>query len=356
MIVTAHSTPEEVRTPSNLEAIAKGVRRESQSRKNSFPSGDALTMDRPFFSRLRVRLLLLVLLAVTPALGMTIYTDLLLRRQAEAGANREALRVARQASANQTQLIEGAHVLLVALARLREVRPGDSVACNALFGDLGKQYPRYTGLGVMTPDGNLFCSSLPLTKPVNVADRAYFQRVLKTRAFALGDYQIGRISGKASIAAAHPVLDAAGRVQAVVTVALDLAWLNLLAAEARLPEGTTLTVIDSTGLIVARHPDPQKWVGRSVPEAPVVKAILGQGREGTVEAAGVDGVRRLYAFTPLGSPTQTGRVYVSVGFPRLWPSPKSTACWTATSLDLRSSSCWGSQQPGWSATGLSYAR
>src|SRR5207249_2996343 len=121
---------------------------------------------------------------------------------------------------------------------------GDSAACSALFAGLLQEYPRYANLGAMRLNGDIFCSGLPMTGPINSADRAFFQRALETRAFAVGDYQIGRITGKATVNFGLPALGPSGELQAVVFAALDLAWLNQLAAEADLPEGAALSVID----------------------------------------------------------------------------------------------------------------
>lgn len=49
-------------------------------------------------------------------------------------------------------------------------------------------------------------------------------------------------------------------------------------------------------------------------DAPIVKTILTRQGEGMVEMAGIDGVLRLYAFTPLSSRAEVG-AYVSVGIP-----------------------------------------
>jgi signal transduction histidine kinase/HAMP domain-containing protein len=94
-----------------------------------------------------------------------------------------------------------------------------------------------------------------------------------------------------------------------------LIWLNQVAAEVQLPRGSTFTVIDRNGTILVRYPDPGVWVGRSVPEAPVVERILSQKGEGTTEANGVDGVPRLFAFTLLSGAPGSGEVYVSLGIP-----------------------------------------
>jgi signal transduction histidine kinase len=264
---------------------------------------------------LRFRLLLLVLLAVVPALGLTLYTDIELRRLAAADVKEEALRLARIAASDQEDTIKDTRQLLFALAQLPEVRDTDPTACSVFFARLLKQYPQYALLGVIAPDGDLFCSALPASSPVNLADHNYFQHVLQTRDFVLSDYQSDRSSGKATLDFGCPVLDEAGQVQAVVFASLDLTWLNQLTAEAQLPQGSTFTVVDRNGTILARYPDPGIWVGQSVPEAPIVETMLAQQGEGTAEAYGVDGIPRLFAFTPLSGAPGDGEVYVSIGIP-----------------------------------------
>jgi len=164
-------------------------------------------------------------------------------------------------------------------------------------------------------DGDTICTALPIKSPLNSADRAYFQRARQTRNFAVGDYQIGRVTGKATVNFGYPILGEAGQVQAVVFAALELDWLKQLAAKAQLPQGSVLLVIDRQGTVVVRHPNPQNWVGQSLPEAPIVKAILAQG-EGTSEVPGLDGIPRIYAFTPMSGELQNQDAYVSIGIPK----------------------------------------
>jgi signal transduction histidine kinase len=270
-------------------------------------------MPRFSFASLRFRLLLLILLAVVPALGLTLYTNVELRRLAADDVKEEALRLARIAASDQEDTIKDTHQFLSALAQLPEVYSTDSTACSALFKSLN-QYPQYALLGVIARDGDLLCSALPANGPVNLADHDFFQRVLQTHDFAISDYQSDHISGKAALDLGYPIFEA-GQVRAVVFASLDLIWLNQLAAEAQLPEGSTFTVIDRNGTILVRYPDPGIWVGQSVPEAPIVETIVAQRGEGTAEAYGVDGIPRLFAFTPLSGTPGGGDVYVSIGIP-----------------------------------------
>ncbi|MCL4302209.1 MAG: GAF domain-containing protein [Anaerolineae bacterium] len=275
-------------------------------------------MSRFFLTGLRGRLLLLVLLAVIPIVGLTLYTNIELRRLVVADVKQETLRLARFAVSSQEDTIKDTRQLLFALSQLSEVHEADAAACSVLFAQLLRQYPQYAQLGVVAQDGHVFCSALPDDSQLNIADQAFFQRTLQTGAFTLSDYQDYQsepISGKATLSFGYPVLSEAGQVEAVVFASLDLAWLNQLAAQAQLPEGSTFTVIDRNGTILVRYPDPGHWVGRTVPESPIVKIIRSEGDEGTVEAVGVDGTQRQYAFTPLQITPEERDVFVSVGIP-----------------------------------------
>jgi signal transduction histidine kinase len=262
---------------------------------------------------LRTRLLLLIFLAAVPALALTLYTNLEERQLRKALVQEHAMRLSRLVSADYERLIEDARQLLVTLARLPAVRDLNRAACNALFTDLLTQRSSYANLGVIDADGNIFCSGIP--GDVYLGDRVYFRRVFETHDFAIGEYQIGRLTHKASVNFGYPVLDDDGHVHAVVFAALDLAWLNNLAKQAELPPGTMLTVIDRNGTILSRYPDDGQWIGQLIPEPLVLKAILTQQGNGTTDAPGTDGIPRLFSFAPFGGAAQSADAYVSVGIP-----------------------------------------
>ncbi len=271
-------------------------------------------MTRFPFTSLRARSLLLVLIAVLPALGLMLYAGLEQRRLALTDAQSTALQLVRTAATDQARWVAGTRHLLVVLAQLPQVRGADSAACNALLADLLRQSQGYTGFSVATPNGDVFCSAPALTQPVSYADRAWFQRAVRTRDFVIGDYLIGRITGKAAVTLAYPVLADSGQIQAIIAAGLDLAWLNQLIAAAPLPPGSSLTVLDRNGAILARQPEPEQWVGKSLPDAPIVAAILGTREAGVAESTGLDGALSLYAFTTLGVGPEAG-AYVAVGIP-----------------------------------------
>ena len=271
-------------------------------------------MKRSRFAGLRSRLIALVLLAVLPALGLILFTASEERRGAAAEVQDDALRIARLASSAQERLIEGARQLLIMMAHLPAVSGPDPKEANRLLASVHEEYPLYTILSVHELNGLIFAGSLPTPPDVNVSDRAYFRRVVETRQFAMGDYVIGRTTGKPTVHFAYPVLDTRGTMRRIAMVGLDLAWLEKLAAEAELQEGAVLQVMDSEGTILVRWPDPERWRGKSIKDLPFAKRIMAT-KEGTFEEDGPDGVRGLYAFTTLKGAQGAGLVRVIIGIP-----------------------------------------
>ncbi len=273
-------------------------------------------MWRRMVSSLRLRLLLLVLLAVLPALGLAFYTHAEESRLVRARAQDEARRLVQLAVLDQERVIEGTRQMLIALSELPEIQQANPATCSPFLANLYSQYEGYSNFGRTNLNGDLICSATPTDGPVFLGDRPWHHRVLETHTFARGEYQVGRVTGLPNLVSGYPVLNEAGEAQGVVYAGLKLAWLNELVSATDLPPDTTITIHDSSGTILARFPESAGWVGRGVPDAPIVQTVLAQ-HEGTAELPGEDGVTRLYAFAPLGR--AGAPEYVSVGLsPETW--------------------------------------
>jgi PAS domain S-box-containing protein len=267
-----------------------------------------------FLSSLRTRLVLLVLLSVVPAIGLILYTASAQRRNTTVEAQQNALQLVRLAANNQRQVIEGTRQLLTILAQLPVVRKGNSPECDRLLADLLKQYPTYTNFGVLDAQGKNICHAIPNTDAINVLNQRYFQHALQTRKFTVGDYQIDSVSKKATLNFAYPVTDKVGRIQIVAIATFDLGELNQLAAKVKLPQGSVLSVVDNKGRLLVRYPEPQKWVGKFLLKDAFNQMKLAQG-EGTYAVTGLDGISRIFAYTPLGDDPLKPDAYIRVGLP-----------------------------------------
>ncbi len=274
-------------------------------------------MTRFSLNSLRTRLTLVVLLAVIPMLALTLYTASEERRREVAEVQDNTMRLAGIIAIQEEQLVITTRTLLISLSHFPIVTDGKSAACNVLFSNLReKHYQRYANIGAAKPNGDVFCSAIPLAHPLNIADREYFKNTVKTRNFSVGDYQIGRITGRPVVVFSYPIHDEKENLKGVVFAAMDLEWFNRFEfdVESHLPKDSTLTKIDSRGIVLAHHFDHEELIGKPLPMKALLEAIKTQ-EKGVVEITDSNGKPRIYAFRPLHSKMAAGKIYVIVGIP-----------------------------------------
>ena len=243
----------------------------------------------------RGRILVLVILAALPALFLTVYSAIERRGSEESRAREEIKRLVRLAAMQQWQVVEGARQMMVASSQLLLTLLQDRARCTQYFASLLEQNREtYYSMGLFAENGELFCNSATWRDKVYGGDRLYFRLARETGRFAVGEYQIGRVSGQAGINFGFPVKDARGRVKAVAFAGLDLDNLGRMAEATPLPPEGILSVIDVKGTILARKPALKEQVGQKLWNPQVIEAVLA-GREGVLEARGEDGVDWLLA-------------------------------------------------------------
>jgi signal transduction histidine kinase/DNA-binding response OmpR family regulator len=272
-------------------------------------------MIRPSRASLRVRLLVFLFVTIIPALGLTLYTGLDLRRRAIDEAEENALRLVRSVSANQQRTIDRSRQILTTLEADPRVRGRDVRACSAALATELKQHLSYLNFGVAAADGTISCSGVPFQGRPNVVDQRFFQRAVQTRNFAIGEYQLDPITGRPSLIFGLPIFDAGGRVQSVAFAVEDLDRLGQVLTDAALPKGAVFLIVDRMGVVLSWFPNPEQWVGRAVADVPLVRMLLATQTERAAEAVGVDGIRRLYAFRSLGEAATGGDLFVGLGVP-----------------------------------------
>ena len=269
------------------------------------------------FGSLRARLILLILVAVVPAVAVTLYTVLEQRRLDVISIEKKLAHLTKLEARQERQLMEGGRQILQAMAHFLQRSDGDRLSCSSYFADLLQHYQRFANLGAVKPDGQVFCSAVPWTAPTDASDRVWFQRTMESRQFSFGDYQIGRITKEPVLVLSYPAFKADGEILAVVFAALKLEWLNRLELykEADLPGGTTLTKMDGAGVVLAHQPGLASWSGKQFPIENVRKAVLKEGH-GLVEGKNPEGVSFLYVFEPLLSGWENREVYLILSVPK----------------------------------------
>ena len=260
---------------------------------------------------LRSRLMLLVLLAITPIAIVTVLGGLREREAAIRASEDNLKRLTALAAANEAQSIDRARQILVDLVSVPDLM-GDTADCNALLTNVLERNEGYVNFGLIQPNGDVSCSAVPMVHPVNLGDRSHFKRAVAERRFIASDYVFGRVIRKHTINLTYPVIDRDGQVVAVVFAAMDLAGLDTFVNDISLPAGSILETADASGKLISRRPDPERWFGKRIPE-PLLAAMRGP-HDKAVVIRGEDGIERLHTFARIGPPSLT-EYTVTIGIP-----------------------------------------
>jgi len=252
----------------------------------------------PYIS-LTTRLIILVLIAVCPALVIQAYNEYELRKSREADIRQQVIQITKQFGEEIGELREGARQFLLALAQLDPVKLQDGDACSALFATLAPQYSNYGLLAAADSNGRIFCSSVPVSYP-SVADQPFFRRAMAQDGLAVGNYWADPLTGQRMIHFALKFGNGAGRMPGAVFAGLDLAWLSDHLKERGLSPTASILIADREGNIVARLPNPKKLVGKNMRKSH--EDIMDGNTTGWEEARGVDGVTRIFGYVPPALP------------------------------------------------------
>jgi len=264
---------------------------------------------------LKSRLLLLVVIAFLPALAIYLYANRELRQLQLELHEQDLLHQARLTQVEYERMIEDSRAVLGSLAQFEEIRTGVQPACSRVLAEVLLHAPHYTTLTVIGQDGNLACGSIPVDAALYLGDRAYFVNATTFSRFSVGNFAVGRITGKAVLGMAFPIVQGT-QSGGVLATAVDLDHLARHVSESHLPPGATFTILDRNEKVMVRVPSPRDPTG-----ADSIGALAPDGFPGVpdrfdpyvLEGTGLDGFPRLFAVVALrgGGPRPEG--YLVIG-------------------------------------------
>ena len=266
---------------------------------------------------LRGRILLLVLLAVAPPTAVAFTVALEERNEARKHAQQDLLATAKLVKNDVARLVDATAPFLRAVSRNLATQP-DRRSCEKLLALVPRSTSRYSAAGVAEPDGTIRCgvTKMGIAGPmerVNVARTDWFRRAQESGGFVLGRLERDPLTGTLALMTATRLPGPAGGAHSVMFAGLDIRGFADATAVKDVPRGTTFVVLDSGGRILARQPPLQGVVGRRLPEEPLVQTVL-KDREGTAEVSGLDGVKRIQGFAPVGG-AAGDELFVAAGRP-----------------------------------------
>jgi PAS domain S-box-containing protein len=265
-----------------------------------------------FLSTLRTRLLALVLVAVLPALGVLLASAVAQRRVLLGEAGAEAGSLATLVAEQHQRSVDAARGLLLGITRMPQMIGRDEPACNAALAPLLSSPPYFTNMGAVTVDGTMYCSAVPRSAPVNLADRPFVSGALRTGDFAVGEFAISRVAGIPALGFGYPVRDDGGAIVGAAFASLNVRSLLAQLEALPIPPGADVAVVDRAGVVLTAVPDGAARMGRTIDPA-LLAALEGESRP--VELDGADGVRRIYALRPVMAGESVAAMRVVAGIP-----------------------------------------
>ena len=266
------------------------------------------------FRSLRFRLMVLTVFALLPAFGLAIYNAAQQRQHVQTDVQEHNLDIAQSLANHQKDLVEGARQMLYVLAQLPVIRGEDSGACNVYLANLKKDNPRYMNILKFDLAGNLLCDASNSPLPHKLPYMEHLYEVLQTRDFSILNFVISPHTGERALSFGYPLLGEQGQPMAILIAALTLDSFNELLSQVELPPGASVTLRDRNGIVLGGYPNPEDWIGKPDRKMELSPALAKFNGEGTVVTNGINGKPRLYAYTPVYSPTPE-ELYLIVGIP-----------------------------------------
>ncbi len=255
------------------------------------------------------RVVAIVAVAIVPAAAALPYFIVSIHRERASEVRDLALRTSQFAALEMERIVSGAEGVLQTLAYAPVVRTMQSPACDDYLAEVSRRLPQLRGFAVADAAGLVHCSAGLTFAANSLADESWFDAAIHAEDdFVVGEYTGTRPDEAAYLPVALPIRTD-GQLAAVVVTGVDLAWLGARLRERNLAQGSALAIADRNGVLIAREPDSERFVGTRIADQflPLVHA----DRPGTIELTSQDGTRRILGYQP---PAATGiGLYVGAG-------------------------------------------
>ncbi len=258
---------------------------------------------------MRLKLVAVAVAALAPVVAMLGYNEYAMRSQRDAEVRAQAAQAARQASSEVERIVEGLYSLLISVRSMPAVQNLDAAVCNASLRSVASSVPNIRMIFVLDLQGTPVCGSVETPAGVTFADRDYFKAAMAGQDFVVGTYTKSRMSDASVLPVAMPVV-VDGATRAVLVSGVKLDWLQNRIAERGVAPGNAVTIADSGGTILARVPQPERFVGTAIPDD--FRELVHASEPSVIEVKSQDGTERVLGYRPIlpdGNP-----LYVSAGF------------------------------------------
>jgi len=173
---------------------------------------------------------------------------------------------------------------------------------NVLLAHMAGENPTWRGVCWLNPAGDVLAASRPAMIGRSFYDQSYFRTVATgTATWTVSNLYRDPITGGPTFTVAQSVLDDKNQLRGVCLVLVDPQRLDAIFTFRQRP-GAAFMLIDQVGMLLYRKPKlTVEWKRRQMlARWPILKRAL-QGEDVTGTMSEMDGVRRVFAATPIAS-------------------------------------------------------
>jgi two-component sensor histidine kinase len=256
---------------------------------------------------LSARIVVVMVLALAPAFLATAYSLFTLFNAQRHNLHVEASRIAELVSLELDQTVEGAEAILHTVAAARALGQGHGGECPMLLANVIRDVDYLAAVQILEADGSVSCAAgAPL--PLAGLDG---QGLIES---ATDEAIVGRAvrheqTGELVLPIALRLEATEGRDRRAAVAFLDMDWLEARLENRTISNGGALTIADSGGTILARVPEPERFVGTQIP-APFMEFVRAE-EPGSAEVVSQDGTERVIGYQPPAA--NDAGLYISAG-------------------------------------------
>jgi len=261
----------------------------------------------------RHHVLILLLIATLPVLGLILYSGNQDRHDARKLGRNQAMDVLRAIQFKQENVIESTNQLLIALGQIPTIQNHSPAACNKLLNSMLEQYRQYISLAAFNSNGQLLCSSAQTTETQNISNQPHFQHALSSKQLSSAGYNAINAKHQPALAIIKPILNTNNEIQVLLNAMVNLRWLEEHTQQLPLYSGSLLTMFDSEGTVLFQHPaQTGAKTGHKYQQSELLETAVRLKHLGVMERRDEHGTEFIHAYAPLNNRTHNTFISVSV--------------------------------------------
>ena len=254
------------------------------------------------------RLFVVTAVALLPAVAIAIANIITIQRDRITELHGDAMRTAELVSLEVEQTFAGLESVLRTLAAAPVVRNANGPACSALLADTVKAVPFASELYILNADGSVRCGS-STAEHLDLVSKDLLAETT-TENLVSGTYQKDAKDGAERLPVALRIGGGGNGASGIALALVDLAWMEERLQARSMSPGNSLTIVDRSGTVLARVPDPETFVGTKI--RPEFMPLLEETTPGSMEMVSRDGTPRILGYYPPA--VNSSGLYISAGY------------------------------------------